>query len=391
MAGSIRAKGDNTWQLRVYLGRDSEGRVRHLNQTFHGSRRAAERELARLVAVHDLEPQAPPELQARQWGPATTINDAIAGWRENGWEDLSPKTVRNYQSTWDNHIAPAIGRRRIATLSTFDVEKFLRSLKASGLGRESVHRVRVMLNHSCALARKWSGGVLPNPVTEASMPAWPLEARGHVRAPEPDEVLALLKAAAAGSFDIRFSVFVRLAAATGLRRGEACALRWSSVDFGTGAIRVDEAVVTGAGGATVKSPKTRASMRTLALDSGTVRELQCLRDEQIGLASACQLGLEPEAFVFSFEPGGTSPPHPDYMSHQFSRLRRAAGIASEIHLHSLRHFQATILDPVISERQKQARMGWSTVHMARHYTDAIGAEDRKAAEHVGAFFDSIQS
>jgi integrase len=49
----------------------------------------------------------------------------------------------------------------------------------------------------------------------------------------------------------------------------------------------------------------------------------------------------------------------------------------------LRHFQATALDAVISERQKQSRLGWSTVHMARHYTDAVDEEDRRAAEHLG--------
>jgi integrase len=58
-------------------------------------------------------------------------------------------------------------------------------------------------------------------------------------------------------------------------------------------------------------------------------------------------------------------------------------VADDIHLHSLRHFHATALDPVISERQKQARLGWSTVQMSRHYTDAIREEDRRAAEHVG--------
>ena len=56
----------------------------------------------------------------------------------------------------------------------------------------------------------------------------------------------------------------------------------------------------------------------------------------------------------------------------------------DLHLHSLRHFQATSLDAVIPERQKQARLGWSTVHMARHYTDTISSEDRKAAEHIGS-------
>src|SRR5712692_4356156 len=66
-----------------------------------------------------------------------------------------------------------------------------------------------------------------------------------------------------------------------------------------------------------------------------------------------------------------------------SRLRRIAGVPSDILLHSLRHFQSTVLDPIVSEAQKQARLGWATVHMARHYTDAITEEDRKAASHVG--------
>jgi integrase len=83
------------------------------------------------------------------------------------------------------------------------------------------------------------------------------------------------------------------------------------------------------------------------------------------------------------EPGGTAPMHPDTLSHAFAKARKAAGVASELHLHSLRHFQATAIDAVISERQKQSRLGWSTAHMARHYTAAVGEEDRRAAEHIG--------
>ena len=65
-----------------------------------------------------------------------------------------------------------------------------------------------------------------------------------------------------------------------------------------------------------------------------------------------------------------------------ARLRSKAGVPADVHLHSLRHFHATVLDPVISEAQKQARLGWSTVHMARHYTDGVPAEDRRAAKHI---------
>lgn len=384
MAGSLRlVRGNDIWELRVYLGRDSRGRVRHLNRTFQGSRRAAERELARLVTVQELEPAPVPEEPVR-WGPTTTVNDAIRAWRENGWEDLSPKTCRDYESTWSRYISPSIGEHRIATLTTFEVERHLRGLKRQGLGYDTVRHVRNMLNRSCRLARKWSGGVLPNPVADSELPSWTIDQRGEVRAPELEEVQALLATAEDGSFDQRIAACLRLLAATGMRRGEACALRWSDLDFEAGAVRIDESVVVASGGAEVKSPKTRASVRRTAIDTVTIERLTELRVHQRSLAAVCGVELADDGFVFSFEAGGGVPPHPDAISKAFARVRGRAGVARDVHLHSLRHFHATVLDSVVSERQKQARLGWSTVRMARHYTDAIPAEDKRAAEHVGA-------
>ena len=82
------------------------------------------------------------------------------------------------------------------------------------------------------------------------------------------------------------------------------------------------------------------------------------------------------------------PPHPDAMSHTFATVRTKGKVATDVHMHSLRHFHATVLDPVISEAQKQTRLGWSTVKMARHYTDSVPEEDRRAAAHVGNMLSS---
>ncbi len=197
--------------------------------------------------------------------------------------------------------------------------------------------------------------------------------------------------AAAKDEDVRVATFIRVVTATGMRRGEACALRWSDIDFEHATAVVDESVVAAAGGAIVKPPKTRASIRKLSLDAGTVSALRRLLGEQATLANACDRDLDAAAFVFSFAPGGETPPYPDVMSHSFDRIRRHAGVSNEVHLHSLRHFQATAIDGVVSERQKQARLGWATVHMARHYTDAVDEEDRKASEHVGRLLDAASA
>ena len=89
----MREKRKGVWELRVYLGQDEHGKVRHQQATFHGAKREAQRALNRLVG--DLEQddvardQAMLEVSANpDWGPRTTFNDALEGWRSNGWADL---------------------------------------------------------------------------------------------------------------------------------------------------------------------------------------------------------------------------------------------------------------------------------------------------------------
>jgi integrase len=226
--------------------------------------------------------------------------------------------------------------------------------------------------------------VLANPLSETELPTWGMEETSVVRAPSLEEVRALLVAAEAE--DLRFGAFVRVVAATGIRRGEACAIRWSDVDFEAETLGVDESIVATSHGAAVKAPKTRASLRRIALDPGTLGLLDRLRAVQADLAADCGRPLRLKSFVFSAEPGGERPPYPDWASHLFGIIRAKAKVGKDVHLHSLRHFHATMLDPIVSEAQKQARLGWATVHMARHYTDAIPDEDRRAALHFDTLF-----
>ena len=378
MPGSLREKRPGVWELRIFLGRDAAGRVKHRSSVFHGKKREAARELARLAAeVHSGDGEVQVE-----WTTNTTVNDAISAWERNGWEDLSPSTVRRYRSIWRVHVRDTIGRKRIKALGPYEVEHYFRQLKKQGQSEASIRQIRAFLHRSCRLARKWSGNRLPNPISGTELPDWALqEQRPQVRAPEPEEVRSLIRAAR--SVDSRLATFIRFMAATGARRGEVCALRWSDVDWKKSAVRLDEAIVADVGGARTKSPKNRSSIRTIALDRLTLDQLADLRAEQRSLAAASGVEVDDEAFVFSVDPSGMTPPHPDSMSHAFSRVRRSAGVPTDLHLHSLRHFQSTRLDAVVSDAQKQARLGWTTVHMARHYTDVVTEEDRKAAEHIG--------
>lgn len=296
-----------------------------------------------MVAQED-EPEVVPDDACRQWGPATTFNDAIAGWKLNGWQDLSPLTAARYESVWKLHIKADIGKRRIASVGPYDVERYFRKLKSNGAGRETVRYVRSVLHRACRLARKWSGNTLPNPVADTELPVYSsAETPDAVRAPSADEVVAVLVAAVA--LDVRYAIGLRIVAATGMRRGEACGLRWSDVDFDRSTLSINQSAIPAAGGAAIKSPKTRASIRQVAIDPGTLESLRSLRETQEELARFAGVELPPGSFVLSVVPGGTTALHPDTLSKAFAKARKSAKVAAEIHLHSLRHFQASSTAP----------------------------------------------
>ena len=85
MPGSMRERQPGVWELRVFLGRDAPGKTRHRSLTFRGGKRAAGRELSRLVIEAEngpVPPPPPPIDRSPRWGDQTTINEAIAGWKE---------------------------------------------------------------------------------------------------------------------------------------------------------------------------------------------------------------------------------------------------------------------------------------------------------------------
>ena len=92
------------------------------------------------------------------------------------------------------------------------------------------------------------------------------------------------------------------------------------IDWRESTITIDEAVIPSDGGAVIKSPKTRTSIRQVAVDRTTLAQLQELRKEQKKLAADVGVALPVEAFGFSAEPGGLVPPYPDTISRAFTKL-----------------------------------------------------------------------
>jgi integrase len=183
--------------------------------------------------------------------------------------------------------------------------------------------------------------------------------------------------------DPRLARLLMLAALTGMRRGELCALRWSDVDLDTGTINVIRSVVVVPHGLAEKTTKTGRG-RIVALDPVGVALLSQHRGRTERWVREAGAQLSSDACVFSPFVEGTTPFRPDNVTSFFMRVRNEVG-APTVRLHDLRHFTATqLIGAGIDVRTVAGRLGHSDPSVTlRVYSHALEERDRAAAAIMG--------
>jgi integrase len=157
------------------------------------------------------------------------------------------------------------------------------------------------------------------------------------KVPSPGDVATLITTAQQA--DPALALFVWLAAVTGARRAELCALRWHRIDPGAATIHIARTYVVSGGQRIDKDTKTHQDRR-LAIDPATCGLLRGFKEQTAAARAAAGLTLAQDAFVFSND-SGTTPCNPDWVTHQVARAAAAAGVA--VNIKSLRHSTATHL------------------------------------------------
>lgn len=193
------------------------------------------------------------------------------------------------------------------------------------------------------------------------------------------QVLALLDAADREDPDL--AVFLVLAAVTGARRGELCALRWNDLAPSAGTLTISRVISLGPGGPVERrKPKTRSSLRTISLDAGTLAVLDAHRRRCAERAELCGVTLPNDAFIFAGTVDGLQPWRPDSTSRRFRWLRDSIGIDQQLRLHSLRHFVVTTLLgagvalPQVAGRVGHGGGGHTTLSVYSHFQQARDKE-----------------
>lgn len=138
---------------------------------------------------------------------------------------VEPKTIESYEWVARKYVRPSLADRKVAALRPIDVDALCSQLHGRGLSARTVRICHTVIRQALEQARRW-GLIARNPALDATPP---VQHRREVSPPTVEQVQRLLAAAKAEDAD--FSAYLSLLAATGCRRGAACALRWSDTDL----------------------------------------------------------------------------------------------------------------------------------------------------------------
>lgn len=367
MRGSLRERRPGTWELIAQLPRDPiSGRPRQTTRTVTGTKREAQRALSALIA----------EVAAGEVATSTaTLDELIARWLEVKAERLSPTTAAEYRRLAKVVVSPALGDVVIRRLTARQLDNFYGALaRERRLSASSIHQVHAVIRGALNQAVKW-GWLKANPAVSASPPTI---RRKEIVPPGIDRALLLLDRAEA--HDAEFGTLLRVMAATGARRGEACGLRWSDLDVEARSMVIRRSIAVLSGVLMEKDTKTHAARR-IAIDDETMRALARHRSSVEARAAALDAKLGPQAFMFSPDVDGRTPTHPDRLTGRFRDLCERLDI-SGVRLHDLRHLHATqLLAAGVPVRTVSGRLGHANAATTLNvYAHFVEASDRQAAE-----------
>ena len=370
MSGSLRQKTKGVWEVRFDGGRDPlTGRRRQISRSVRGSKRDAQQVMNALVAEADA---------GGFIGTSTTFEQLCIQWLALAENDLSPTTLRRYKNLLSKRILPALGSRRVNSIRTVDLDRLYLGLSNDvGLAPATVRQAHAVIRRAFRQAVRW-GWIATNPATNATPPRL---VRADLSPPNVDQVGKLLRQASTDDPDL--GRFLHVAASTGARRGEICALRWRNLDAKLNTLTIERSIIEIPGGIAEKDTKNHANRR-MALDPGTLSVLEEQRRDALKRAAQSGAKLTDESFIFSREPDGLMPWIPGNVTRRFQSLRRALGYDS-MRLHDLRHFTATrLMAAGVPVRTVSGRLGHANPSTTLSvYSHFVAASDQVAASVMG--------
>ncbi|MEN2742499.1 site-specific integrase [Microbacterium sp. X-17] len=280
-----------------------------------------------------------------------------------------------YVRTW---IVPIIGTVPLGKLTVNDVNRMLLAMKAAGKAESTRRNAYTTLRKSLDDAVV-NGLIATNPAHRIRQPG---VTRREARYLTPLEVTALLSAAATH----RYGIVLRFILGTGVRRGEALALRWNDIHLANGHAALRGSLTRRESGLVVSGVKTKASRRTVALSPTMIDLLR--RHKAAQAAERLHAGHLWEASNLVFTTASGAPVEPQNVLRTVREAAKKAGL-QRVTVHSLRHTYATAaLLNGVALKVVSANLGHASIQITAdtygHVTDdAARAAAVKVADALG--------
>ena len=322
--GTIRKRADGRWEGRIIIGHKNDGTPMY-KSVFGKTQKATLKQLHKLIDLYrdvDLTEEC-----------RMTLGEWLDKWLDEYMIfTVKESTLDGYRSSIENQIKRFIGDKKIAYLTTADVQKFYNQMKKKG--RSSFHRVHgyalsdsvvrgthMVLHQALDMAVK-ERLIARNPTNGTTIPKV-----GHVEKQvlcdsQLDKFMETIKQ------EPYWYDFFYVEIMTGLRRGEICGLQWSDINFTDKTLFVRRSISKQHGCILIGETKTDTGTRKILLPQSVVALLQERRKEAVG------------EWVFPHFAKPSEPLNPNSAYTKLKSILKRANLPS-IRFHDLRHTFAT--------------------------------------------------
>lgn len=379
--GTLRKRTDGRWEGRIYLGKDENGKNKYRTVT---SRKKAECQKKLDLLLEENE-KTKRSLDCK-YGDCT--NPTVKEWNKIYIEDfckgyLKPKTISGYEAMIKNYINPYIGSYHIKDLTKLICQQYIMDVYengrvrqkrkndiADGLSSRTVKDIKIILHAS--LEKAVDEGIIDkNPTDKLNMPKGRVKGMTTLTKEESNRLLE--EAFNSGCFE-----FYYLELTTGLRLGEILALEWNDLDVQSRTLTINKQVQRINGILQTETPKTKNSVRIIALSTDCVTSLARLKMRQ---ARGTQLMFpSPETGTYRDQ---------NAVTRKFKRMLKRAGLPQSIRFHDLRHTCATIaLEEGVEIKALSSMLGHSDVAFTMNtYVHATKKMKTTVADKLEAAFE----
>jgi integrase len=289
-----------------------------------------------------------------------TVEQYLKRWLEVTGDNRQDSTNRNYESTINSKIVPILGQTPLANVSPHTVLNWVSKLRDQGFKDSTIRHALSVLATAMADAVRWRL-IRRSPCNRESIKV------RFAKESEPDiwsmdEVRAFIQTARRHQSG-NFYLFLL---ETGLRNGEARALRWSDIDLETQVARIHATIAYNREGKQIIREGTKSHReRRLLLRRETVTMLRKTQLQQRKRFLEGGIPWSQDALVF--DRGNGNFISNSQLAIDLKEICTFAEIRP-VTAHKLRHTSATImLATSVSDRVVQERLGHSSNQMTRRY------------------------